>query len=258
MGFTVPGLQAKIGPNRRRWATLDAVTGVQPAVRLVLVAGAGCAFPYRRAAGPTARAFESCDERRRAEPAGARPGPQPPATARTGASETACRRYRYCSKPGAGTASISSPSSSTPPPWSRASWGCSSACRWRPGSSSARSRSTCRTRVSRSMRFQEMFWKTGRLDDIWRATEASKPSPVSEVFRAGYTELAKLQRRRQEQAATRRRRTSTSSATSRAWSARWRAPAPPPSPRWRAACRCSAPPPAPGPSSACSARCGAS
>ena len=55
--------------------------------------------------------------------------------------------------------------------------------------------------VSRSMRFQELFWKTGRLDDIWRITEASKPSPVSEVFRAGYTELAKLQRRRQEQAA---------------------------------------------------------
>ncbi|HEY4184904.1 MAG TPA: MotA/TolQ/ExbB proton channel family protein, partial [Polyangia bacterium] len=53
--------------------------------------------------------------------------------------------------------------------------------------------------TSRSMRFQEMFWKTGRLDDIWRATEASKPSPVSEVFRAGYTELAKLQKRRQEQ-----------------------------------------------------------
>ena len=53
----------------------------------------------------------------------------------------------------------------------------------------------------RSMRFQEMFWKTGRLDEIWRATEAASPSPVSEVFRAGYTELAKLQRRRQEQAA---------------------------------------------------------
>ena len=53
--------------------------------------------------------------------------------------------------------------------------------------------------ASRSMRFQDMFWKTGRLDDIWRATEAAKPSPVSEVFRAGYTELAKLQRRRQEQ-----------------------------------------------------------
>jgi biopolymer transport protein TolQ len=55
--------------------------------------------------------------------------------------------------------------------------------------------------ASRSVRFQEMFWKTGRLDDIWRATEKSRPSPVSEVFRAGYTELAKLQRRRQEQTA---------------------------------------------------------
>ena len=52
---------------------------------------------------------------------------------------------------------------------------------------------------SRSMRFQDMFWKTGRLDDIWRATETSPPSPVGEVFRAGYTELAKLQRRRQQQ-----------------------------------------------------------
>jgi biopolymer transport protein TolQ len=51
----------------------------------------------------------------------------------------------------------------------------------------------------RSTRFQDMFWKTGRLDEIWRITEASSPSPVSEVFRAGYTELAKLQKRRQEQ-----------------------------------------------------------
>ena len=54
--------------------------------------------------------------------------------------------------------------------------------------------------ASRSTRFQEMFWKTGRLDEIWKATEKAPPSPVSEVFRAGYTELAKLQRRRQEQA----------------------------------------------------------
>ena len=53
--------------------------------------------------------------------------------------------------------------------------------------------------ANRSQRFQEMFWKTGRLDEIWKATEAAPPSPVSEVFRAGYTELAKLQRRRQEQ-----------------------------------------------------------
>src|SRR5438046_1950883 len=39
--------------------------------------------------------------------------------------------------------------------------------------------------ASRSTRFQDMFWKTGRLDEIWRITEASSPSPVSEVFRAG-------------------------------------------------------------------------
>ena len=52
--------------------------------------------------------------------------------------------------------------------------------------------------ASRSAKFQDAFWKTGRLDEIWRVTEASPPSPVSEVFRAGYTELAKLQKRRQE------------------------------------------------------------
>ena len=55
--------------------------------------------------------------------------------------------------------------------------------------------------ASRSAKFQDVFWKTGRLDEIWRVSEASPPSPVSEVFRAGYTELAKLQKRRQEQAA---------------------------------------------------------
>ncbi|MDB4982995.1 MAG: Tol-Pal system TolQ [Myxococcales bacterium] len=52
--------------------------------------------------------------------------------------------------------------------------------------------------TSRSAKFQDAFWKTGRLDEIWRISEASPPSPVSEVFRAGYTELAKLQKRRQE------------------------------------------------------------
>jgi biopolymer transport protein TolQ len=55
--------------------------------------------------------------------------------------------------------------------------------------------------ASRSTRFQDVFWKTGRLDEIWRISEASAPSPVGEVFRAGYTELAKLQKRRQEQSA---------------------------------------------------------
>jgi biopolymer transport protein TolQ len=52
--------------------------------------------------------------------------------------------------------------------------------------------------ASRSAKFQDAFWKTGRLDEIWRVSEASPPSPVGEVFRAGYTELAKLQKRRQE------------------------------------------------------------
>src|SRR3954464_10617206 len=51
---------------------------------------------------------------------------------------------------------------------------------------------------SRSAKFQDNFWKTGRLDEIWRISEAAAPSPVGEVFRAGYTELAKLQKRRQE------------------------------------------------------------
>jgi biopolymer transport protein TolQ len=55
--------------------------------------------------------------------------------------------------------------------------------------------------ASRSAKFQDVFWKTGRLDEIWRVSEASPPSPVGEVFRAGYTELAKLQKRRQEQSA---------------------------------------------------------
>jgi TolQ protein len=54
--------------------------------------------------------------------------------------------------------------------------------------------------ASRSAKFQDAFWKTGRLDEIWRMSEAAAPSPVGEVFRAGYTELAKLQKRRQENA----------------------------------------------------------
>src|SRR3954467_12399342 len=52
--------------------------------------------------------------------------------------------------------------------------------------------------ASRATQFQENFWETGRLDEIWRISESSAPSPVGEVFRAGYTELAKLQKRRQE------------------------------------------------------------
>ncbi len=52
---------------------------------------------------------------------------------------------------------------------------------------------------TRSARFLDAFWKTGRLDDVWKLTEEAPPSPVSEVFRAGYVELAKLRRQRSEQ-----------------------------------------------------------
>src|SRR5262245_7804199 len=54
---------------------------------------------------------------------------------------------------------------------------------------------------ARSNRFLDSFWKTSRLDDVWKLSEELAPSPVSEVFRAGYVELAKLRRRRGEQGA---------------------------------------------------------
>ena len=50
----------------------------------------------------------------------------------------------------------------------------------------------------RSVAFVESFWRTQRLDDVWKATENDPPSPVSEVFRAGFVELAKLRKRRTE------------------------------------------------------------
>jgi len=50
----------------------------------------------------------------------------------------------------------------------------------------------------RSVDFVESFWRTQRLDDVWKATENDPPSPVSEVFRAGFVELAKLRKRRTE------------------------------------------------------------
>jgi biopolymer transport protein TolQ len=46
----------------------------------------------------------------------------------------------------------------------------------------------------RSLRFVEKFWDSS-LDDMWRAAQESPPSPVSEVFRAGYLELIKLRKR---------------------------------------------------------------
>jgi biopolymer transport protein TolQ len=51
---------------------------------------------------------------------------------------------------------------------------------------------------SRSIKFVDLFWRTQRLDDVWKVSESSAPSPVSEVFRAGFVELAKLRKRRTE------------------------------------------------------------
>ena len=52
----------------------------------------------------------------------------------------------------------------------------------------------------RSIRFVEKFWDSS-LDEMWKEAQESPPSPVSEVFRAGYLELIKLRKRRaQDQA----------------------------------------------------------
>ena len=46
----------------------------------------------------------------------------------------------------------------------------------------------------RSIRFVEKFWDSS-LDDMWKEAQEQPPSPVSEVFRAGYLELIKLRKR---------------------------------------------------------------
>jgi biopolymer transport protein TolQ len=46
----------------------------------------------------------------------------------------------------------------------------------------------------RSLKFVEKFWSSS-LDDMWKEAQAQAPSPVSEVFRAGYQELVKLRKR---------------------------------------------------------------
>ena len=46
----------------------------------------------------------------------------------------------------------------------------------------------------RSIHFVEKFWDSS-LDEMWKAAQEAPPSPVSEVFRAGYLELVKLRKR---------------------------------------------------------------
>jgi len=47
----------------------------------------------------------------------------------------------------------------------------------------------------RSLRFVDKFWESS-LDEMWKEAERAAPSPVSEVFRAGYLELVKLRKKR--------------------------------------------------------------
>jgi biopolymer transport protein TolQ len=49
-----------------------------------------------------------------------------------------------------------------------------------------------RTAQTQSLSFLEAFWQSKRLDEIYARAETLKESPVSQVFRAGYVELAKL------------------------------------------------------------------
>lgn len=49
-----------------------------------------------------------------------------------------------------------------------------------------------RTARDQSVTFLKAFWDSRRLDEIYTKTEELKESPVSQVFRAGYVELAKL------------------------------------------------------------------
>jgi biopolymer transport protein TolQ len=47
--------------------------------------------------------------------------------------------------------------------------------------------------ASQSRRFLELFWSSKRLDAVYEKCGAYRKSPVAEVFRAGYQELAKIQ-----------------------------------------------------------------
>jgi len=50
-----------------------------------------------------------------------------------------------------------------------------------------------------STRFLDIFWRSKRLDNIYKEAEGLKRSPVSQVFKAGYVELSKLKSQSQSQ-----------------------------------------------------------
>jgi biopolymer transport protein TolQ len=45
-----------------------------------------------------------------------------------------------------------------------------------------------------SEKFQDIFWKSKRLDNTYKEAETLKGSPVAQMFRAGYVELTKLKK----------------------------------------------------------------
>ena len=54
---------------------------------------------------------------------------------------------------------------------------------------------TIRRAYGDSESFLDMFWSSKRLDAIYQKSDALPASPVSQVFRAGYVELAKLKKK---------------------------------------------------------------
>jgi biopolymer transport protein TolQ len=49
-----------------------------------------------------------------------------------------------------------------------------------------------RRAARQSARFLDLFWKSKRLDEVYEKTSSYRRSPVAAVFKAGYTELAKI------------------------------------------------------------------
>jgi len=47
---------------------------------------------------------------------------------------------------------------------------------------------------SQSVNFLDKFWKSKRLDEIYRVAENNKTSPIAAMFRAGYIELSKVKK----------------------------------------------------------------
>jgi biopolymer transport protein TolQ len=49
-----------------------------------------------------------------------------------------------------------------------------------------------------SVRFLDVFWKSKRLDAIYKSSQELKRSPISQVFKAGYIELSKIKSQENE------------------------------------------------------------